>query len=390
MPAGDPNSPGEIAARNVEARQALAAAQTQAAQSAAAVARATANAQATDRALANAAAATEAAFSLALRKGQATETAAAQHAQSTQTADALHAAATATALSQAATATAERQSSEATAIAQRAAATADAYAARATADAREVVASREIASATTDARRAQVEIAQAQASADIAIARDQAISSVVTAVCSLSGLVLLGGIIAVLLGFGQFVQARWGNLHTKLVPGGMIVITGNNQTGYTMRYLPAPRAEAADVEPIEEGQSREFEAAAAQPALPELDELPGDGEETLTPKASQVRETPERRLALRLLRHAMHVAGPQAQFIPSAVALRWPSETRQRAVNLLKPYLVTKQGRNGGTFVADEYGSLSALYTAVRKGKPLSSPGARGPAPPIRTVMRTV
>jgi len=95
----------------------------------------------------------------------------------------------------------------------------------------------------------------------------------------------------------------------------------------------------------------------------------------------QSKETPEenaravrKMLALRLLRDAMQYYARRNETarngrIPSFRELEWSSESWVRAVDSLKPYVLTKSGRGGGTFCAPEYPNIVALYDAVGQGK---------------------
>jgi len=72
---------------------------------------------------------------------------------------------------------------------------------------------------------------------------------------------------------------------------------------------------------------------------------------------------PQRRLALRLLRESIRVAGPQSNRIPGWRDLGWSAETWSRAVGLLWRYVKTQPGQ--GTFLVGEYPTVESLYNAV-------------------------
>ncbi len=104
----------------------------------------------------------------------------------------------------------------------------------------------------------------------------------------------------------------------------------------------------------------------------------GDGKgERFMPKLTdaewQTREG-NRKLVMRLLRAAMMQVGGDAKRIPTAKDLGWAPATWVKAVSLLKPHVVTKEGRGGGTVCADTYPTLAQLYAAVgeRRVTPLS------------------
>ena len=136
------------------------------------------------------------------------------------------------------------------------------------------------------------------------------------------------------------------------------------------------------------------------PALPEAEPVAGAIEapvsvDTTAPDTSddlyrvrtvngadyQSKETPEenaravrKMLALRLLRDAMQYYARRNETarngrIPSFRELEWSSESWVRAVDSLKPYVLTKSGRGGGTFCAPEYPNIVLLYDAVGQGK---------------------
>jgi hypothetical protein len=69
-------------------------------------------------------------------------------------------------------------------------------------------------------------------------------------------------------------------------------------------------------------------------------------------------------MVLRLLRAAMLAVGPASPRLPGFRELGWPSETWTKAVALLKPHVVTKPGRGGGTF-CEAGETLRDLYNSV-------------------------
>lgn len=95
--------------------------------------------------------------------------------------------------------------------------------------------------------------------------------------------------------------------------------------------------------------------------------------ETFIAKSDPVEELRERhrKLALRLLRESLKYysmrgfAGNTITRIPTYRDLNWSSETWVRAVNLLKPHVITRSGRGGGTFCTSEYPTLIQLYSAI-------------------------
>lgn len=92
-------------------------------------------------------------------------------------------------------------------------------------------------------------------------------------------------------------------------------------------------------------------------------------------------DDPDRRLMLRLLRAAMLAVGPDSPRLPGYRELDWPAETWTKAVALLKPHVITKPGRSGGTFCNPSAGSggetLLDLYNAVGERRITALPSPR-------------
>ncbi len=80
------------------------------------------------------------------------------------------------------------------------------------------------------------------------------------------------------------------------------------------------------------------------------------------------RDDPRRKLALKLLRQGMRIAGANAKRLPGWRELGWSAQTWTEAVRLLSPYLQTAVGRNGGTYLVGRY-TLRDLYLAVGERK---------------------
>lgn len=76
------------------------------------------------------------------------------------------------------------------------------------------------------------------------------------------------------------------------------------------------------------------------------------------------RDEPKRKLALKLLREAIQVAGAESKRLPGWRELNWSAQTWSDAVSLLRPYLKTEVGRTGGTCLVGGY-TLRDLYLGV-------------------------
>jgi hypothetical protein len=106
---------------------------------------------------------------------------------------------------------------------------------------------------------------------------------------------------------------------------------------------------------------------------PDLLKITSSQGETFIAKTDPEHEAREaqRKLALRLLRESMRYyaakgVDPRSETrVPSFRDLEWSSETWVRAVNALKPRVIAKQGRGGGTYCEAEYPTIMALYSAI-------------------------
>ena len=89
-----------------------------------------------------------------------------------------------------------------------------------------------------------------------------------------------------------------------------------------------------------------------------------------------------RKLVLRLLSASIHHYRTRG-FDPNTITrlstwrdLEWSADTWARAIDLLRPHLVVKQGRGGGAFCGSVYPNLMALYIAVGERRAALSTGA--------------
>ncbi len=147
--------------------------------------------------------------------------------------------------------------------------------------------------------------------------------------------------------------------------GTVLIVAGPG--GYAAQLVqPAPLLDAGDA----------FDVSQAPTITHEADDLlkltTGKGETFIT-RTDPLEEQREqaRKLAMRLLRESIrHYAAKgidprTVNRVPTYRDLDWSSETWVRAVNALKPHVVTRQGRGGGTFCGQPFPHLVALYAAV-------------------------
>lgn len=142
-------------------------------------------------------------------------------------------------------------------------------------------------------------------------------------------------------------------------------------------------AELIKPAPVIEGDADAYDSTQ----LPSVTEHAEDLIKVTTPKAGErfmTRQEPEaetndqveihlvkRRLAMRLVResqsfYASRGVDPASMHrIASWRDLNWASETWVRAVDSLKPYVIAKPGRAGGTVCGAEYPTLHELFAAI-------------------------
>lgn len=90
------------------------------------------------------------------------------------------------------------------------------------------------------------------------------------------------------------------------------------------------------------------------------------GDQLLADSAEAREEAVRFKLAMKLLRDAISQQGAQANLIPSAAELGWPTWAWSSAVAVLRPYGVeTLQGAEGGTYLVGQWPTLQGLYIAI-------------------------
>jgi len=313
------------------------------------------------------------------------------YAQATNTAQAGFSQATATAqynnARNAETAQAQQSEFNATQQARRAdaAATADAqnWQATVTADARSYQ-----ATATTERRAIEAEIARVQATATaqaittaiLQAQKDDADANARTSVL-LNILVLVIVLLVILLAFALAV----------LVFGGVAALRQSFAAKAARQLVIETRSGTIMLERTEDGTFVPRLVKSITQALPsgeDFDASEANTSSTLKVRGqygktsfishddplAQMREN-DRKLAMSLLRDSLKLWELQnknthtANQVASWRALEWGAATWQRAVNLMRPYLVTREGRGGGTYCGEQFPTLIQLYNALGERK---------------------
>ncbi len=278
----------------------------------------------------------------AARRSEATATAIiqAQHLAATQTADAMHA-------------------------------TQTTFAATSTRGAQEIQAALEREQATATAQAVQLSIVQAQENA----ARSQtwndffdSLMKIVLAIGTLAALIML---IIQVARYLDVLAMRQRLVETR---SGTVMIVAMN--GQPHAQMVSPNYGLQPTPNLLDAGTDEFDVSQLRATTQQADELfkltnaRGETFITKTDPEAEAREM-QRQLAMRLLRASIrHYAARgfdarEVNRIPSFRELNWSSETWVRAVQSLKPHVLAKQGRGGGTYCAVEYPTLMSLYIAV-------------------------
>lgn len=277
---------------------------------------------------------------------QATETSQASHVSAIQTAAALT-------INRSATGTAESAQASQTALAL-----------KATARAQELRSSLEQHQATATTEALQLQRTQAQQQA----LRSEQWVDYFDSLLKFTLVVGFVGLLFIML-FGLTRYLDVVALRHKLMEtrAGTVMITNVGRGQYAARLVASsPVLNSGD----------EFEATEAHVIANQAEELlkvttfRGETFIAKSDPAADLRER-NRKLALRLLRESLKYyttrgfAGNSLTRIPTYRDLNWSSETWVRAVSSLKPHVVTKSGRGGGTFCSGEYPTLLLLYSAI-------------------------
>lgn len=302
----------------------------------------------------------------------ATETSEARRSEATGTAQANHADATETAILRAVNRSGSR-------TAEAVEATGTAYAATSTRSAEEIAAALERNQATATAEALEIRRSEAQADAARAARWTDFFDTVLKIILGMGSIALLVMLIVQLARYLDSIALRQRLVETR--SGTVLIMVSKGQTSAQI-IKPTPNL-------LDDGANG-FETSQA----PMLEQEAGDLLKVTTAKGANwiAKTDPEqearearRLLALRLLRASMqHYASlrmdaREVNRIPSFRDLGWSSETWVRAVQSLKPYVIAKAGRGGGTYCGVEFPTLMTLYLAVGERRILLGEGVTHP-----------
>lgn len=280
---------------------------------------------------------------------------------------------------QAATATADAQTmsrhATRTAAAQQATQTADS--ATATTNAQELQISLARQQATATAQALFIQQAETQHAADRARAWSEFFDSLTRGVFTVLSLALTFILLFALARYLETLTMRGRLIETR--SGTILIARINGQYAAQLiqqtTFNPAYEIDAPSQAHIVENEA------------PELFKLTTTQGETFIAKSEPESELSEqrRRLAMRLLRESLRYYGSRGHDarnvnrLPSFRDLGWSSETWVRAVGVLKPFVIAKQGRGGGTYCAEQFPTLIQLYAAVGERRIALSSGEGTP-----------
>ena len=305
------------------------------------------------------------------------------YAQATSTAQAQYSSATSTALYNIARAAETMQAGQAQASATAAARASDATATSeahkwqttATAERRTLEAEIARVEATGTAQAVALQIQQTQADAAANSERSQFVQSLINFVIVIVGLAAMCATCLVLvagaMAFVRWMNGRAAKQYVIETRAGTILIQRGADGNYFADLVQRTLDDNTPVFPVREIPSQ----------LPEVVEEPETVKITNL-RGTQIitKETPEdarlvadRKLALDLLRESLQYYGRKengvnpmmVNRIPTWHTLGWGAASWQRAVELLRPYLQTREGRGGGTFCIAPYPTVHQLYLAV-------------------------
>lgn len=259
-------------------------------------------------------------------------------------------------------------------------ATGTAAAATLTRGAEEIQAALDHSNATSTAVASAIQQSQAQADAVRSTRWADFLQSALQALIALGGLaLLLIGIIAAMRYLGDR-SMRQRLIETR---AGTVLLTPLEGGGYTAQ-LVSPAAQL--LEPGDEFDGSQVKAVRNEAEdLLKVTTARGESFIARTDPEDEAREA-RRKLAMRLLRESIShyqrkgIDPRTVNRIPPAPELGWSPDTWVRAVSALKPHVITRQGRGGGTFCAGEFPHLVALYTAVGERRVLLEERAPSPA----------
>lgn len=304
----------------------------------------------------------------------ATETSAARRNEATGTAQSNNAAASETAMVRAV----NRSGSRTAAAVE---ATGTAYAATSTRSAEDIAAALERHQATATAEALEIRRAQAQEDAARAQRWSDFFDTILKIILGLGSLALLVMLIVQLARYLDSLALRQRLVETR--SGTVLIMVSKGQTS---AQIIKPTPNLLDI-------GDEFETSQAPLIQQEAEDLlkvtTARGETFIT-KSDPEQEALEarRQLAMRLLRESMRYYAERSfdpreiNRLPTYRDLSWSSETWVRAVSCLKPHIITRQGRGGGTFCGEQFPTLLQLYSAVGERR-ITLNGNASPSPTL-------
>ncbi len=264
-------------------------------------------------------------------------------------------------------------------------ATATTFAATSTRGAQELQAALERKQATATAEQLEIRRVQAQEDAARSQAWNDFFDSLMKIVLGIGAIAALVMLIVQVARYLDVLAMRQRLVETR---SGTVMIVVTNGKPEAQIIKPTPNL-------LDAGQD-EFEAsqlpAVTNQADDEMLKVTTTRGETFIAKNDPQEELAERnrKLALRLLRESMRYYankqedGPNADRIPGHRVLGWSGETWSRAILILRPYIVTREGRGGGTFCGARFPTLMQLYSAIGERRVSIAPiEPRSPTPEI-------
>lgn len=244
-------------------------------------------------------------------------------------------------------------------------ATDTALAATSTRSAQEIQAALERHQATATAEALEIRRAQAQDDAARYARWAEFFDTLLKIILGLGSIALLVMLIVQLARYLDAIALRQKLVETR---SGTVLIVAS-PSGYTAEII-RPTTNLLDEGANNFGDTQAPVIGNEASELLKLTNARGETFITKTDPEVEAREA-RRRLALRLLRASLQhyatlrIDARDVNRIPSFRDLGWSSETWVRAVQSLKPYVIAKAGRGGGTYCGAEFPTVMTLYIAV-------------------------
>ena len=305
------------------------------------------------------------------------------YAQATSTAQAQYSSATSTALYNIARAAETMQAGQAQASATAAArasdatATSDAHKWQTTATAERRTLEAEIArvQATATAQTVALQIQQTQADAAANAERAQFVQSLINFVIVMVGLAAMCAICLVLvagaMAFVRWMNGRAAKQYVIETRAGTILIQRGADGNYFADIVQRTLSDDMPAFPVRDVPTA-LPKVVAEPETLKVTNLRGT--QLITKDAPEdERAAADRKLALDLLRESLQYYGRKqsginpmvVNRIPTWHTLGWGAASWQRAIELLRPYVQTREGRGGGTYCIAPYPTVYQLYEAI-------------------------